>query len=116
MQISHVKDCGSLRTQKARLSAARKNSCHALPAPNPQPPNRHPLTLTPSTPCTPPTPPTKAKKKSWFQPGFLLPDEPILKNANPKIPIVGLLMSSGDSKANIELTKVFNNLHRDRAD
>ena len=80
------------------------------PATQPTTPNTRP------TNATPPTPPTKAKKKSWFQPGFLLPDEPFPRNANPKIPTVGLLMSSGDSKADSELTEIFNDLQREHVE
>ena len=68
------------------------------------------------TNTSPPAPPKKAKKRSWFQPGFLQPEGPVLRNANPDVATVGLLLSSGDSKADIELTRVFEDLQRERVD
>ena len=66
--------------------------------------------------ASPPAPPKKAKKKPWFHSGFLQPEGPILRNANPDVATVGLLLSSGDSKADVELTKVFEDLQRERVD
>ena len=68
------------------------------------------------TNASPPAPPKKAKKRSWFQPGFLQPEGPLLRNANPDIATVGLLLSSGNTEAGIQLTKVFNDLQLERAD
>jgi hypothetical protein len=65
---------------------------------------------------SPPTPPSKTKKKSWCRPGFLLPAGPLLQNANPHIPTVGLLLSSGNVEADSHLTEVFNDLQRERVD
>ena len=66
----------------------------------------------------PPASPSKNwnKKKTWCKPGFLLPKGPLLRNANPDVATVGLLLSSGDSKADIELTRVFEDLQRERVD
>ena len=71
---------------------------------------------TPPTNASPPAPPKKKKNKSWFQRGFLQPESTILRNANPDVPTVGLLLSAGDSEADIELTRAFEDLQRELAD
>ena len=71
---------------------------------------------TPPANASPPAPSKKSKKKSWFQRGFLQPDSKILQNANPNVPTVGLLLSAGDSVADIELTRAFEDLQRKLVD